>query len=348
MKEPVDQVLKQYELGNRYRVLPAGGTAGKCWRVETDVGVYFLRRRGVRTSSQEALAFDHGLRRHLVAGGVPTAEAIPARSGDLWLRTDSGVFELYPFIQGLLFDQNSEPQLAQTGQALAQFHRVAATYDQRGQYNPAGRQFAVAVPEVGGSDRLDDPRLILAALQGIARKADSPDRLAGCLSQAQALSREYDQGVYDALPKWLIHGDYHPGNLLFPILEGEVAGIFDLDWAVEHTRCRDLADGLYFFAARREADLDGSDIESLTAAAQLDLGRCLIFLRAYMQIAPLEPEEIRAIPLALKARWLSARLEGMAKVPEEERIDFLLRDIEMPLRWLDENEEKLIEIMDKE
>ena len=60
-------VLSQYEIGSIRSLQSAGGTAGKTWKVETETGAFFLRLRGVRTSSEARLAFDHGLRDHLVA-----------------------------------------------------------------------------------------------------------------------------------------------------------------------------------------------------------------------------------------------------------------------------------------
>ena len=114
----------------------------------------------------------------------------------------------------------------------------------------------------------------------------------------------------------------------------DVAGIFDLDWAVPGARCRDVADGLYFFGSRPRS-LDGASIWSLTEAAELDLDRCRMFLRAYLDEDDLTGEELAALPAAFTGRWLSIRLEGMAKVPAGDRFRFFSREIEKPLVWLD-------------
>jgi Ser/Thr protein kinase RdoA (MazF antagonist) len=141
--------------------------------------------------------------------------------------------------------------------------------------------------------------------------------------------------AYDRLTGWIIHGDYTPANLLFSE-DGEVVGIFDFDWAMSGARCRDVADGLYFFATQPRR-IDSSDIWSLTDAADFSLRRCLVFLESYQRIAPLAPHEIEAIPTAFAGRWFSIRLEGMAKVHGSERFRFFSREIEKPLRWLDTN-----------
>ena len=82
--DPIDPqpALAAYDIGETHGIAPAGGTAGRTWKIATPSGEYFLRLRGARTSAEIRLRFDHGLRRHLVAGGALTAEAIPTRAGE--------------------------------------------------------------------------------------------------------------------------------------------------------------------------------------------------------------------------------------------------------------------------
>jgi Ser/Thr protein kinase RdoA (MazF antagonist) len=335
MLEP-HAVLTGYDIGEVQDVDVAGGTAGKCWTVTSTTGRYFLRCRGPRTSSRQAVEFDHGFRRHLLARGVPTAAPIATGSGETWVLTDGRAFELYRFVEGRSFSGSRE-ELVETARALAHFHQAAAEYPARGSFNPIPAQFAIAAPEVGGSERMDDPELMAAAFERLARDEPALDY---AVEQARRLSREYSGSLYGALPRWLIHGDYHPGNLLYSD-SGKLAGIFDLDWACEHTRSRDLADGVYYLAGRRD-EFDGSSIESMTEGVQPDMDDALLFVRTYSEIAPLAPEEVRAIPLALRARWLAERLEGSAKVAPERRVWFITRDLERPLEWLDAHEEELV------
>ncbi len=334
------QALASYRIGKITEVDPAGGTAGKCWRVTTDAGRFFLRCRGPRTSSTEAMEFDHGLRRHLLARDVPTAAPIATQSGETWVSVEGRAFELYPFIEGRRFG-GSLAELTEAASASAGFHQAAAGYPARGSYSPVPAQFAVAAPAVGGSERLDDPELILAAFEQIASGEPS---MRYAVEQAGRLAEAYSAAAYQALPRWLIHGDYHPGNLLFSD-SGKVAGIFDLDWACEHTRSRDLADAVYFFATVRSGPLDDSRIESLTDAAEPDLDRARLFLETYRQVSPGTPIEAQAIPLALTARWLAMRLEGSAKVPADRRVWFITRDLERPLEWLARHVEELVGCM---
>ena len=50
---------------------------------------------------------------------------------------------------------------------------------------------------------------------------------------------------YNRMPRLAIHGDYHPGNLIFR--DGHVSGLLDFDWAHMDVRCFDVALALYYF-----------------------------------------------------------------------------------------------------
>ena len=331
-------VLDAYDIGQVDAITFAGGTAGGTWRVESGGGVYFLRRRGARTSSRARLEFDHGLRGHLVAQGLPTAAAVPTRDDRRWVRTDSGVYELYPFVSGRSFDPDSTAEVADAARTLARFHQIAKPYrtasvapEPVAQYTALGFSDAV-------SDRMDDPALLLentVAVRALAPTDVGRAVVDRCVARAEAMRLAYAGPAYAALAGWIIHGDYTPANLLFSD-EGRVVGVFDLDWAVPGARCRDVADGLYFFATRPRR-IDSSDIWSLTDAAEFAPDRCVVFLRAHQEVSPLADCELDALPVAFAGRWLSIRLEGMAKVDPSDRFRFFAREIEEPLRWLDAN-----------
>ena len=338
--DPVDPraVLDEYDIGAVHQITEAGGTAGRTWRVNTASGDFFLRLRGVRTSAEARLEFDHGLRVHLVAHGVPTAAAIHTRTGERWRRRDEGVFELYPFVVGRAFRPDREAEIASAARALARFHQVGAEYRPPDSRPEPIAQYTTLGFSEAFSDRMDDPDLQrenMLRVRELAPGTVDQSLVDRCLARVEDLARSYAGPAYQPLTGWVIHGDYTPANLLFSPA-GEVVGIFDLDWAVPGVRCRDVADGLYFFATRSR-EIDSSDIWSLTSAADFDLERCAIFLKAYQSVAPLAPAEIDAIPAAFAGRWFSIRLEGMAKVDRDDRFRFFAREIETPLRWLDEH-----------
>jgi len=329
-------ILEHYEIGTAQEIRAAGGTAGRTWKVLARSGTYFLRLRGVRTSTEARLRFDHGLREHLAAGGVPTATAIRTRTGAQWVRERDRVCELYPFVEGRAFRSESETELANAARALARFHTVAASYSPPSAENEPVAQYTCLGFSDAVSARMEDPDLQLTNLQAVRELADDADQRTAvdwAIERVQRLSETYAGPAYEPLTGWIIHGDYTPANLLFSE-DGLVRGIFDLDWAFPGARVRDVADGMYFFA-RRPRKIDTGNIWSLTDAAAFDAARCRAFLQAYNAETPLTAAEKTTIPAAFAGRWFSIRLEGMAKVPADERIRFFSRGIRKPIRWLD-------------
>ena len=161
------EVLAHYDIEPVTRVASAGGTAGRTWRVTTRERAYFLRLRGVRTSTPERLAYDHGLRRHLTDQGVPTAEALCTTDGQRWLTLAGRVYELYPFAEGRPFDWDSTWAVAAAARALARFHLAARDYEPPDASPIEIAQYAWLGFCEETSQRMDDPKLQVANVEAI-------------------------------------------------------------------------------------------------------------------------------------------------------------------------------------
>ncbi len=302
-----------------------GGTAGRNHVVVTDSGRYFLRQRNPRYADEQAVTFDHRLIEHLAASGVPVAPALERDGlpGRRRLRLGpTRVLELYPWRAGQRFDRQSAAHLAAAGRALGAFHAAS-----RGFQGPPGKAWP----------RYDAPTAILDGLryaETLPGASAHCEQLSDLRGRAVSLAEAFPDERYDTLPRTVIHGDYHPANVLFQ--DDDVSSIFDLDWATCQPRLRDLADGILFFAARRATDIDGGDIASLTQTPALDTGRAWAFLAAYETAAawPLAADEIAVLPEFIRARWLFCRVDAMRKVPADRRLSLLLNGIAEPLDWL--------------
>jgi len=334
-EELIAAVVRHYDIGAMRTAERHGGTAAGNWRIETDRGAWLLRTRGTRTSAEDAVAFDHALRRHLVSRGVPTAAPIARRDGQTFTRLADRVFEVYPFIPGRPCTQASDLQLQSAARGLADFHRATASFP-RARAAPLVAQYGtLGLPDT--SERPEDPALLRRAYARLlADAATGPfaEEADCCRRWLSRLPAEFGEGAYRDLPHVLTHGDYTLANLLFDDRDG-LAGIFDFDWARWAPRVRDLADGMYFIGAVRRTPLNAADIWSLNDASSFRVDRCVLWLRAYCEGEMLVPQEVPALPLAFAARWLSVRIEGTAKVPPEDRARFCFRDMAAPLEWLE-------------
>jgi Ser/Thr protein kinase RdoA (MazF antagonist) len=183
---------------------------------------------------------------------------------------------------------------------------------------------------------MEDPSLLACVYRQLAA-APGHSAFAPALDTAwrwlERLEHDFGAPVYSRLPHTVTHGDFTLANILF--LGGRVSGVFDFDWARWAPRVRDLADGLFFISGQRRTPLVASDIWSLTEAVELSVPRVECWLDSYEAVSPLADRELACLPLALAARWLSVRVEGMAKVPEADRLRFALANLREPLDWLE-------------
>jgi Ser/Thr protein kinase RdoA (MazF antagonist) len=301
--------------------------------VKTDRGAWLLRTRGSRTSTDELIAFDHGLRQHLVQRAIPTAEPVPNRAGARFVRVDGMAMEVYELLPGRTIGQADLTQIRSAAELLARFHRAA--HDYLADMPPVAQYRTLGLDQA--SPRMESPALLARVYGRLAEDARIRFPVARTVATVWLgrLREEFPDTVYDALPQTMTHGDFTLANLLFAP-DGAVCGVFDFDWSRRAPRVRDVADGMFFVAGQRRTPLVAGNIWSLTEAVDLTVPRCVHWLRSYHAGNPLTAAELAAIPLALAARWLSVRVEGMAKVPPEDRLRFAFGSLSQPLVWLAE------------
>ena len=334
-KPTIERLLSLYDLKPR-DARPAGGTAGATWRVATDAGDVFVRRRGSRTSTPERAAYDHGLRRYLAENGFHATPPTPTRYGRTCVAMVDGVYEVYPWVEGLPISDALAP-LARVpvAETLAWFHEVANGYE--APCEPFVPQFAHFDVPIASRARFDDPAAFLDVIEHMLSAYGTPanrDALLRARDLTLRLREMFDPDLYDALPRCVIHGDYNRYNLLFAA-DGAVVGVFDYDWAWRDARARDVAELVLFYGTTRKQATETGSIWSLTAAPRFKRAPMREAVRAYAARAPLTGAERRAVPLAMLARWVSMRTEGIMKVPPERRAEFLLLDFEAPFAWYD-------------
>ena len=330
--ERVLAALAAYDLGAIREIRHHSGTAAKTWRVATERGEWLLRTRGARTAGDGSVAFDHALRAHLVARGIPTAEPVRTRAGATFVRIDGRAMEIYPLRPGRTIARAEPRQIRAAARMLAAFHRAGA--DCHAEQPPVAQYRTLGLDTE--SRRMESPELLAPLYERLGREAGSEFGAARATAGRwlARLREELSDRVYFGLPQTMTHGDYTLANLLFAE-DGDVCGVFDFDWSRPGPRVRDVADGLFFVAGRRRTPLVAADIWSLTEAVELRPERCAAWLEGYGEANPLSPAERAAIPLALAARWLSVRLEGSAKVPPEDRLRFVFGNLAEPLDWLE-------------
>jgi homoserine kinase type II len=308
-------------------VAPGSGTANASAIVTLPGRRLMLRRRNPRYAHTDWVRFDHALLAHLAAEGLPVPHGVPGPAGDAWLEEGQQIYELFDFIEGDQHREGDPGELAAAGATLARLHTAAA------QFRP---------PVEKPWPRFHDPKDLPGWIEPLIPQASGDQRevMQRALNTAHALVKWLPDDLYRALPQTVVQGDYHPANLKFRA--GRVVGVFDWDWASRQPRMVDVADGLLFFCGVRRAPLITGDIWSLTGAFTISEQRAQHFLGGYRSASDLSADELQALPNLMRARWLYCRVDAARRKVEPDRaVEFITRDLLLPLDGMDLIEAKL-------
>jgi Ser/Thr protein kinase RdoA (MazF antagonist) len=232
-------VCSNYDLGVIRAIKPVrvGSHGAPKVRIETFSGTYLLKRRESGHDDPFRVAASHAVQIHLASSGFPTPRIIGTRGeNNSMLQLRGRIYELFAFVEGHRPSASAtDPQSAHdtqiAGGALALFHDSARTLA------PRWEAPTVAYHNAAGLD--EQAR---AAMGRVSRETRPIiERLMGLFAAARAVT----DGL--SLPfAGLVHGDWHPGNLI--LADGRVLAVTDFDSVRVAPRVVDLANGLLQFS----------------------------------------------------------------------------------------------------
>ena len=318
----VGDVLRAFGLGPATQFYGLGGTATLKFAVDVPEGRFVVRARPAEFAAEPQIRFDHESLRRLAEHGLPVPRPRRRADGTSWFRSEQGVFEVLSWVEGDPFRAGDRAAITALGTFLGRFHQVLSDDI------PAGKE---------GMLREDHPDLLgvyVEQLRGLCQSGQDTAQVERLAQQLQLVRQRLDQDLYLKLPRAVIHGDIHPGNVGFrgPI----VAAVYDFDYLGVQARCRDLVDALMFFAANRRQVINPDNIRSLTQPFTPNREWCSWLMDGYEQVNPLTDLEWEALPWLIRSQWLQIRLRGSRKVPREEKLSFVLEHFFEPINWLDQ------------
>lgn len=274
-------VCSRYDVGviEAVKEFRRGSSRAPKVALKTDRGAYLLKRRSASAARGPRVALSHAVQAHLARRGFPLPRLLATRTdGGTVLELNGNVYELFEFVPGNVYDASLDAT-GDSGRVLAHFHRLLASFDTRRSAPPAGgfhnaRDVAERLARIG--DRLHEP----------AQDAVT-DRLAAMY--ALAAERVERLGIA-AWPVQLIHGDWHPGNMVYR--GSRVAAVLDYDTLRLAARVIDIANGALQFSITRRPD------DPTQWPAGLDEGRFKRFCRGYDSVpgCVISTAELEALP----------------------------------------------------
>lgn len=216
---------------------------------------WLIKRRAPANAAIERVRFCQGFQRLLSDAGVAVAPPLPFDDGTTALVRGEHVYEWFDFIEGERYARTPDDAIA-AGRALGRLLGAASKTSPEG--DPVHGTFHASGIVLGAV------RLAEEAVKRVEPDADTKS----LRESTDALRRLYrsaaERGIrsgFAATGVHPIHGDYHPGNLLFRGGEG-VAAIVDFDAARVEPRAVEVANALLQFGSR---SLPGSDVDAWPA-----------------------------------------------------------------------------------
>ncbi len=278
---------------DRVREFRRGSRRSPKLRIVCESGQFLLKRRAPGRDDTGRIELAHELQRRLQGAAFPVAPLVPTRSGETVVQIDGRSYELFRYVESEGYSKTPEAAGA-AGGALARLHAITASFGPmaevlHGSFHASRtvEQALERIPEAVGHVEPDVDRAGLRRTCRLLRKG-----------YLEAMRRAETAG-WRTLSRQVVHGDWHPGNVLFR--SDEVVAVLDFDSARIEPRIVDVANGLIQFTM-----LMASSEDPTLWPEGFDGRRIETFLRRYDDAlrtplpgglaAPLEAAEQDALP----------------------------------------------------
>ena len=326
-RDELAKVLSHYDLGiiDALDDFARGSRRAPTLVIKTTDGRYLLKRRARGKEDQTKVAFCHDIQNALAAKQFPLPHLVPTRdTGGSMLVLDEGVYELFEFIPGESYNQSLESTF-DAGRVLALYHKLLEDFESP--FTPPRGSYHGAEAVEKGFDR------VLHHFSG--RK----DITGTCRFLLDSYKHARDSANDAGLEQWhdqVVHGDWHPGNMLFR--SKKVIAVIDYDSARALPRVIDSANGALQFSI-----LGGGDDVSKWPD-YLDDSRFKRFLRGYDEVNMLSEAELRATPWLMIEALIAEAVFPIAATGQFGKLEGagFLNMVQRKVVWLQKNADRLV------
>lgn len=269
-QDKLQKICSEYDIGESISIekIPEG-VLNDNYILITSKGKYFIK--SVREKAKERLKMIAGVETLMKDAGIPAVAMLKTKSGDIYIEDGNEVYTLYPFIEAEKSSNYSGDDYRVMGEMLGKIHTVG-----QGKIpdDLELKQFKRPATEV-----------ILERLRAYKENINNKNSP----NDIDKLFLEYIDFKLITVPKIkevtldnnaLIHGDYHPGNLLLDENTRKIIGVCDSEKAEFGPMSYELARSLLY-----SCFYDGYKIDRALADSRL-------FLQGYLSVFPMSIEEI--------------------------------------------------------
>ncbi len=326
--EELARVLSYYDIGVIHQVTPlsAGNKRAPKMVIISEQGKFFLKRRPKGKDDFYRVAFGHSVQTHLEKKSFPVTSLVTTRDeNNTILQLNNHIYEFFKFAAGLRYDGSAEATI-DAGRKLAKFHRHLA-------------DFACQWKPLKGS--FHDSTTVRRHLKTVgADKMAGPDKKLQATAEAIIIlyngsSVHVSELGFDSWAEQVVHGDWHPGNMLFS--DNKLTAVLDFDSVKIAPAVTDLANGMLQFS------IVGDRPNPADWPGYLDQAKLVQFLNGYREEIKLKANELNSLlDLMIETMIAEAVLPVAATgfFGNLSGLDFL-KMIRRKSEWLDKNRKKL-------
>ncbi len=332
--EELALVLSHYDIGiiQSIKSLTAGNRRAPKQVIVSDTGKYLLKRRAANKDDLHRVTFAHAVEQYLQSMDLPLPRLVLTRDESRsFLAMDKHIYELFEFAVGGRFDGKDEAVL-DSGKVLARFHSCLEDFSY--QSLPLKTTF-------------HDASTVRRHLKKISTENNSDGTGRHFQKVIEKLMVLYNHssvnvnqlGFY-TWPQQVVHGDWHPGNMLFTA--ARVVAVLDFDSLKVSPPLTDMANGAlqYSIVAGRPNPAQWPDY--------LDHAKFSSFVCGYLQEKKVEVSKLHSLPDLMIETLIAEAVLPIAATGSFAHLcgsDFLQMILRKCL-WLDNNRDSLTEAVD--
>ena len=328
--------LSHFDLGiiSTIAEFPRGSRRAPKAIIESQKGKYLFKRRVRGRDDLTKVAFTHQIQLHLAAQSFPLPHLIGTRDdNDSMLVLGGSIYELFEFTAGSGYDASLDSTF-DSGRILGLSHKLLRDF--RSDYAPPTGSYhnAKAIHQAIRNTISSLPMDTRPSSEVLTTTVQSVEQgYLQCGEKVVALG-------LDRWPPQIVHGDWHPGNMLFR--DKKVVAVIDYDAARLQQRVIDFANGALQFS------ILGGGEDANTWPDYLDESRFKRFMRGYDSANVISKAELKAVPFLMCEAMIAEAVLPIAATGSFGRFSgfSFLQMIDRKVKWILSHQDELSGVLE--
>jgi len=329
--------LSHYDLGiiSKIEEFARGSRRSPKVTITCQRGRFLFKRRSKGKDDLAKVAFTHQIQLTLAGQNFPLPHLLGTRDeNDSMLVWESSIYEMFEYIEGAGGYDGSLDATFQSGRILGLYHKLLQDFQSdykppTGSYHNAGAiQQAVRNTVTSLPMESRPPTEVLTETVGALEQA-----YASCAASVDKLG----------LANWqsqIVHGDWHPGNMLFR--DRHVVAVIDYDAARLQQRVIDFANGALQFS------IIGGGEDPSKWPDYIDRTRFKRFMRGYDSVNVISVAELKAVPYLMCEAMIAEAVLPIAATGSFGRLDGFdfLQMVSRKVKWILSHTQELCNVLE--